>query len=85
MSASILSLASTRRRKLSQAHADYVSAAIAQYKEKARRALQAAQEARQRGELLLWSGLIDEAITHQAMADGLLELHTHTNTAGEPR
>ena len=78
MSASILSLASTRRRKLSQAHHDYVLAAIEQHQEKARRALEAALAARQRGELLLWSELIEDATTYQAMADGLAEQQSNT-------
>jgi hypothetical protein len=59
--------------RLSQAHAAYLSAAIARYRAKAERALSLARTAARHGNRALAAGLLDEACTFRAMANGLTE------------
>jgi hypothetical protein len=78
-----LTLASTRRVRLSDAHASYLSAAIARYRDKAQRALDLAREAAAHSNRALAAGLLDEASTFRAMANGL-EAQARTDAQEAP-
>ena len=62
--------------RLDHAHSDYVSAAVAKYREKAARAFDLARATRNRGNYPLALGLLDEAEAFRAMANGLESQHT---------
>jgi hypothetical protein len=77
-----LTLAAARQARLSIEHEAYLSSAIRRYRDKATRALDLAREANGRGNRTLAAGLLDEAATFLAMAQGLTDQHTNT---GEQR
>jgi hypothetical protein len=79
---STLTLARVHRTRLSDAHADYLSSAIRRYREKAERALSLARSAAAYGNHTRAAGLLDEAITYRAMANGLAEQSRHDQIAG---
>jgi hypothetical protein len=66
-----LTLGAVRQARLSEAHVEYLSSAIRRYREKSGRALELAREAAARGNHALAGGLLDEASTFRAMANGL--------------
>jgi hypothetical protein len=68
-----LTLSAVRQTRLSHAHAEYLSTAIARYRDKAIRALKLAKEAAGHGNRALAAGLLDEAAAFQAMANGLAD------------
>jgi hypothetical protein len=78
-----LTLSAVRPARLSQAHAKYLSAAIARYRDKAIRALKLAQAAARHGNRQLAAGLLDEASTFRAMANGL-EAQARTDAQEAP-
>jgi hypothetical protein len=78
-----LTLRAIRQTRLSHTHAAYLSAAIARYRDKAIRALKLAKEAGGHGNQPLAAGLIDEASTYRAMANGL-EAQARTDAQEAP-
>jgi hypothetical protein len=78
-----LTLRAIRHARLSRAHADYLSSAIRRYRDKAIRALKLAKEAAGHGNQPLAAGLIDEASTYRAMANGL-EAQARTDAPEAP-
>jgi|SRR5579863_3270254 len=68
-----LSLASVRERRLAQAHAEHLRARIAYLRDRAKQALKLARIAALSGNVALVEGLLDEACTFRAMANGLAD------------